>query len=127
MLEVRVHTFRSSKSKEIRFIIRVGNPNLFIFFLFQLVSRVHDLESILAYKLIITVHQHLHIIFITEIEPCIDNIISSKSSFQILYIFHTISRKFYTLQVLDSTIHVGVCRVIIYEDNMIVLILLLND
>lgn len=127
MLEIRVHTFGSSKSKEIRFIIGVGNPHLFILSLFWLVSRVHDLESILTNKLIISIHQHLHIIFITEVEPCIDDIISSKSSLKILHIFHSILREFHTFQVFYCTLHIGVCGIIVYEHNMIVLILLLND
>lgn len=126
MLIIRIHTLRSTKSKKIRFIIGISHPYLLILLKFQLICRIHNLKRILPHKLIITIHQHLHIILVTKVKPSIDDIISSEVSLQVLNELHSIFGEINAFQILYRTIHIVICGIIINKYNMIVLIFLLN-
>lgn len=63
----------------------------------------------------------------TIIKCCVNDIISSIISFKILYVFYTILWEIYLFHVLDCFLHCGICGVIVYEYDMIVIVFLLDD
>lgn len=123
VVEVAFVSFRDANPIKIRFILRISNPYIFSL----LIGRIHNLKRITPNKLIIPIDQHLYIILMTVIKCSIDNIIRCIISPHILHIFDPILWKFDKLHVLDTFLHGLICRAVIDEHYVIVLVFLLGD
>lgn len=123
MIELRAHASASAEPVVVSFIIGVGNKQV----LLLLVSRVHDLEGVLAYKLVVPVHEHLHIVFVAEVVGGIHNIVCGIVSSLVLNVDDPVLGEVDALHILDSAYHVFVVRVVVDEHDVIVFILLHHD
>lgn len=77
MLELARKGYGSPEIVATGFVVRVGDPEFGVL----LIGCVHDLEGVLADKFVVTVHEHLDIVFITIVEGCIENVVGGKVSF----------------------------------------------
>lgn len=91
-----------------------------------MIERVHYLESIFTNELIVSVHEHLHIVSPAEVEGRVYDVISGVVPLQVLHKSDPVHREVDGLQVVDGTVHVVVGGRVVDENNVVVLVFLLD-
>ena len=91
-----------------------------------MVERVHYLESIFTNELVVSVHEHLHIVSPAEVKGRVYDVISGVVPLQVLHKSDPVHREVDGLQVVDGPVHVVIGGRVVDENNVVVLVLLLH-
>ena len=123
MVRVGTHSPTTTEPIVVGFIVRVGYEEIGLL----LVGCVHDLESIFTNKLIIPIHEHLHIILVAVVVGRVHNVVSCKVPALVLNVGDSLLREIDAFHVIDGPVHVIIGGVVVNEHDMVVLILLHHD